>query len=143
MFKNRPRFGKVLELTNDMFLSEIDKEHKDVTIIIHIYDQKMSECKLMNECLETIAKDYAVVKFCKVKSTEINLSDKFVGTLFLLIIIYLFAFIFVFLFILKRKSGVPALLIYKNGELIGNFVKMAEEFGDEFVASDVENFLLE
>ena len=61
-----------------MFLGEIDKEHKDVTIIIHIYDQKMPECKLMNECLETIAKDYAVVKFCKVKSTEINLSDKFV-----------------------------------------------------------------
>ncbi len=79
MNKNRPRFGKVLELTNDMFLSEIDKENKDVTIIIHIYDQKMPECKLMNDCLETIAKDYAVVKFCKIKSTEINLSDKFVS----------------------------------------------------------------
>ncbi len=35
------------------------------------------------------------------------------------------------------------MLIYKNGELIGNFVKMVEEFGDDFVASDVENFLLE
>ena len=35
------------------------------------------------------------------------------------------------------------MLIYQNGELIGNFVKMIDEFGDEFCASDVENFLLE
>ena len=43
----------------------------------------------------------------------------------------------------QRKMGCPALLIYKNAELIGNFVRMGDEFGDEFCASDVENFLLE
>jgi len=116
---NLPKFGNVIELNSEMFLSEIDNENKLVKIIIHIYDQKMSECRLMNECLNQIAKDYLVVKFCKVKSSEINLSDKF------------------------KKSGCPALLIYQGGELIGNFVKMNDEFGDEFCASDVENFLLE
>lgn len=114
-----PRFGRVIELTNDTFLNEIDKENKNVKIIIHIYDQKMPECKLMNTCLEDIAKSYAIVKICKINSCEINLSDKF------------------------RKVGCPALLIYKNAELIGNFVKMGDEFGDEFCTSDVENFLLE
>ena len=44
---------------------------------------------------------------------------------------------------LQRKMGCPALLIYKNAELIGNFVRMGDEFGDEFCSSDVENFLLE
>jgi hypothetical protein len=39
--------------------------------------------------------------------------------------------------------GCPALLIYKNTELIGNFVKMSDEFGTEFCTSDVENFLIE
>ncbi len=38
----------------------------------------MPECKLMNECLEVIAKDYAIVKICRIKSGEINLSEKFV-----------------------------------------------------------------
>lgn len=114
-----PKFGKLFELTNEMFLNEIDKENKNVTIIVHIYDQKISECKLMNECLEKIAQDYQRVKFCKVRSTEINLSEKF------------------------RKTGCPALLIYKNAELIGNFVRMNDEFGDEFCSSDIENFLLE
>jgi hypothetical protein len=116
---NLPRFGRVIELSNESFLNEIDKENKNVKIIIHIYDQKMPECKLMNQCLDDIAKDYAIVKICKINSCEINLSDKF------------------------RKMGCPALLIYKNAELIGNFVKMGDEFGDEFCTSDVENFLLE
>ena len=38
----------------------------------------MPECKLMNECLEVIAKDYAIVKICRINSGEINLSEKFV-----------------------------------------------------------------
>jgi len=114
-----PRFGKVLELTNEKFLDEIDNENKNVTIIIHIYDTRIAECRIMNECLESIAPTYPFVKFCKVRSTEISLSDRF------------------------KKTGCPALLIYKNGELIGNFVKMGDEFGQEFCASDVENFLIE
>lgn len=114
-----PKFGEVLELVNETFLTEIDNENKNVKILIHIYDQKIPECRLMNECLEQICKDYLVVKFCKIKSGEVNLSEKF------------------------KKMGCPALLIYQNGELIGNFVKMNDEFGDEFCASDVENFLLE
>lgn len=116
---NLPRFGEVKELTNETFLAEIDNENKNVKILIHIYDQKIPECRLMNECLVQLAKDYVVVKFCKIRSAEINLSEKF------------------------KKIGCPALLIYQNGELIGNFVKMNDEFGDEFCASDVENFLLE
>ena len=40
-------------------------------------------------------------------------------------------------------SGVPAILVYKGGELLGNFVKLKDEFGDEFTASDVESFLVE
>lgn len=33
----------------------------------------------MNECLESIAPTYPFVKFCKVRSTEISLSDRFVN----------------------------------------------------------------
>ncbi|CAF0951996.1 unnamed protein product [Brachionus calyciflorus] len=114
-----PKFGKVIELTDEKFISEIDNENEKVTIIVHIYDTKVNECNIMNDCLETIAKDYSIVKICKIRSSAINLSDKF------------------------RKYGCPALLIYKNKEMIGNFVKMNDEFGDEFCASDVENFLIE
>jgi hypothetical protein len=45
--------------------------------------------------------------------------------------------------IIKRKLGCPALLAYKSGELVGNFVCLGEEFGQEFYTSDVESFLIE
>ena len=44
---------------------------------------------------------------------------------------------------LQAKQGVPALLIYKDKEMIANFVRMTDEFGDDFYASDIESFLLE
>ena len=36
----------------------------------------------MNECLVQLAQDYVVVKFCKIRSAEINLSEKFVSSPF-------------------------------------------------------------
>ena len=40
-------------------------------------------------------------------------------------------------------GGVPALLVYRHGEMIGNFVRLGDELGDEFCPSDVESFLVE
>ena len=37
----------------------------------------------------------------------------------------------------------PALLVYKNGEVVGNFIKISAELGEDFYATDVESFLLE
>lgn len=42
-----------------------------------------------------------------------------------------------------KVDGVPALLVYKEGQIIGNFVRITDELGDEFYEGDVENFLVE
>jgi hypothetical protein len=42
-----------------------------------------------------------------------------------------------------KAKGIPALLVYKGGSLIGNFVQLKDEFGSEFYVGDVENFLIE
>ena len=39
----------------------------------------------MNDCLEGLAQDYQFVKFCKVRSLEISLTEKFVR-IFILVI---------------------------------------------------------
>ena len=44
---------------------------------------------------------------------------------------------------LQAVTGVPALLIYKKGEMIGNFVRLSDELGSDFFANDVEGFLHE
>lgn len=44
---------------------------------------------------------------------------------------------------LQAKRGVPALLVYRGGMLIGNFIRLSDELGDDFFAADVESFLAE
>jgi hypothetical protein len=115
-----PKFGEVVALKNgDEFLHCIDGENKSVTVIIHIYEDKFKACKTMNKCLVKLAQEYPTVKFCKILSSVAGLSKKF------------------------KTVALPTILVYKNGQVIGNFIRMGEEFGDEFFASDVESYFIE
>ncbi|XP_011499018.1 PREDICTED: phosducin-like protein [Ceratosolen solmsi marchali] len=114
------RFGTVINLENvTQFLTAIDKEDKSVTIIIHIYQNDVPGCAAMNGCFITLAKEYPYVKFCKISASTVGVSKHF------------------------KKEGVPALLAYKNSQIIGNFVHVTNSLGDDFYASDVESFLIE
>ena len=36
----RPQFGRLVALdTSEQFLDAVDQEHKDVTVIVHLYDE--------------------------------------------------------------------------------------------------------
>lgn len=115
------QFGKVVALnTGDDFLNAVDKENKLTTVIIHIYENHLNACKTMNKCLNTLAEEYLHVKFCKIFGSVAGLSKDF------------------------KSSGIPALLVYKGGHLIGNFVRVSDDLGgDDFFSSDVEGFLIE
>lgn len=119
--KQQKLFGTVISLANgDEFLNAIDNEDKSVPIIVHIYENKLLACKTMNRCLDELANNYKHVKFCKIIGSVAGMSTNF------------------------KIGGIPALLVYKGGNLIGNFVRLSDELGgDEFFASDVEGFLIE
>ncbi|XP_071452680.1 phosducin-like protein [Hetaerina americana] len=117
---NVPKFGKVINLTTGQeFLDAVDKENKSVTIVVHIYEELVNGCEAMNGCLIHLSQKYNEVKFCKMKGSLAGLSHHF------------------------KVSGVPALLVYKSGQLVGNFVRLTDEFGEDFFACDVESFLIE
>ncbi|OWR41907.1 phosducin-like protein [Danaus plexippus] len=115
-----PKFGKLQTLKNqDDFLSAIDKEDVKVTVVIHIYGHNVKACESMDGCLSILASDYPAVKFCRIAVDVAGLSRHF------------------------SVEGVPALLVYKGGQIIGNFVQLATELGNDFFASNVEKFLIE
>ncbi|XP_050352007.1 phosducin-like protein [Nymphalis io] len=115
-----PRFGCVLTLNSqDEFLNAIDKEDSKVTIIVHIYNNGVRACESMDACLNILAADYQAVKYCRIAADIAGLSRHF------------------------RIDGVPALLVYKGGQIIGNFVKLVNELGEDFYACEVEKFLIE
>ncbi|XP_008215237.1 phosducin-like protein [Nasonia vitripennis] len=114
------RFGSVINLEEaEQYLKAIDEEDKSVTIIIHIYQKDVPGCTAMNGCLITLAQEYPFVKFCRILASAVGVSKHF------------------------KKEGVPALLVYKGGQIIGNFVHITNTLGDDFYASDVESFLIE
>lgn len=117
----QPLFGRVQALTDgDRFLNAVDKEHRLTTIVVHVYEAHLPACRTMDGCLEQLADEYRQVKFCKILGSVAGLSRSF------------------------KVGGVPALLVYKAGQLIGNFVRVSDDLGGEdFYASDVESFLIE
>ncbi|CAF0988874.1 unnamed protein product [Adineta steineri] len=116
---NTPRFGKQVDLTRENFTNSIDDENKNVTIIVHVFEQSAVGCKVMNNCFQCLAEQYPYVKFCRIQASEAQLSHNFV------------------------KNGCPALLVYRGGELLSSFISITNKLGDDFVASDVESLLQE
>lgn len=115
-----PIFGELFDIpTSGQLLDAIDNEQKNVTIILHIFDERLTPCQTLNNCLRSLAGDYQNVKFCKISGTIAGMSVKF------------------------KKDGLPALLVYKDTQIVGNFIRITDELGDEFYPSDVESFLLE
>lgn len=115
-----PKFGGVTTLNSqEEFLNAIDKEDTKVTVIIHIFNIKTKACETMDGCLNILAADYPTIKFCRIAADMAGLSRHF------------------------RVDGVPAILVYKGGQIIGNFVQLATELGTDFFATDVERFLIE
>lgn len=115
-----PKFGNVVNISSGQdYLDAVDKEDKNVTIVIHIYEDDAPGCEAMNGCLMCLSQEHPNVKFCKVKASIAGVSRRF------------------------KVSGVPALLVYKGGQLVGNFVRLVDEFGEDYFAEEVESFLIQ
>jgi len=118
---NKKHFGHVFTLKNgEDFLDAVDDlEHRQVQMVIHLFEPNHPGCQAIDGCLQTIAKEYSHVKFCRIQASNAGLSRNF------------------------KASGVPALLVYRSGELVANFVRLTDTLGDDFYASDLEGFLIE
>jgi len=115
-----PVFGKVYDLlTGDDFLAAVENENPNVTVVVHVYEHNVPTCSIMNTCLKVLCSEFQKTKFCKLIGSSAGMSLNF------------------------KMCGVPALLAYKAGQLVGNFVRITDELGDDFYAGDVENFLIE
>ncbi|MBN3322424.1 PHLP protein, partial [Atractosteus spatula] len=114
------RFESVFELASaEEFLETVDKEEKSTLVMIHIYEEDLPACEAMTGSMICLAAEYPLVKFCRVKSSVIGASARF------------------------TRNALPALLVYKAGDLIGNFVRITDQLGEDFFAVDVEAFLQE
>ncbi|KAL8174183.1 UNVERIFIED_CONTAM: hypothetical protein K2H54_039920 [Gekko kuhli] len=114
------QFKQVFEIpSGEAFLDTIDKGHKNTLVMIHIYEDDVPGAEALNGCMICLAAEYPAVKFCRVRSSLIGASAHF------------------------TNNALPTLLVYKGGELIGNFVRITDQLGEDFFAVDLEAFLQE
>ncbi len=115
-----PKFDAVFELDNgEAFLDVIEKEHHLTLVVVHIYDDGITGCDALNHCVTCLAAEYSSVKFCRIRASATGADERF------------------------SDDVLPALLVYKAGELLGNFMCITKHLKEEFFATDVENFLNE
>uniref|UniRef100_A0A8C2X6M2 Phosducin n=1 Tax=Cyclopterus lumpus TaxID=8103 RepID=A0A8C2X6M2_CYCLU len=115
-----PTFEEVYELeTGDAFLEVIEKEHRLTLVVVHIYQHGVKGCEQLNSCLDCLASEYSSIKFCRIDAVATGAAERF------------------------SPEVLPALLVYKAGELLGNFLAVTKHFNEDFFATDVEGFLNE
>ncbi|XP_061094903.1 phosducin b [Conger conger] len=115
-----PTFEGVQELeSGEAFLEVIEKEHQLATVVVHIYEDRVKGCEALNSCFTCLAAEYPSVKFCKIKASSTGAADRF------------------------SDDVLPTILVYKSGELLGNFLCATQHLNEEIFAVDVEAFLNE
>ncbi|CAI9532367.1 unnamed protein product [Staurois parvus] len=113
-------FKVVVDINSaEEFLDIIDKEEQNILVIILIYEDDIPGAEAANGSIICLAAEYPGVKFCRVKSSLLGTSSKF------------------------TEKALPAFLVYRSGLLMGNFVRITDQLGDDFFAVDLEAYLKE
>ncbi|XP_069488623.1 phosducin-like protein [Ambystoma mexicanum] len=114
------RFGQLLELdSGQAYLDAVDGEAAHTLVLVHIYEEGVRGAEALQGCLACLAAEYPALKVCQVRSALLGTSARFTG------------------------AALPALLAYRARQLVGNFLRLTDQLGEDFYALDLEAFLQE
>ncbi|KAG0278095.1 hypothetical protein BGZ95_004728 [Linnemannia exigua] len=106
-------FGSLMEMNAAQYVSAIDSEKKDVTVVIHIYSEFNPASKRLDGCLIQLAGRYATTKFIRIKAREVDFDEEVC----------------------------PTVLVYRAGDLIANLVMISYELSEDFDSAELEELL--
>ncbi|KAJ3060293.1 hypothetical protein HDU99_005984, partial [Rhizoclosmatium hyalinum] len=96
-----PKYGTLKEIEVDEYVSCVENVDRNVVVLVHLYQPQVEACRLVNRFLEALAAQYPLVKMVKIISTKANASFD--------------------------NIALPALLIYKGGELQKTLLRITDE----------------
>ncbi|KAF9190422.1 hypothetical protein BGZ50_000230 [Haplosporangium sp. Z 11] len=103
-------FGSLMEMNAAQYVSAIDAEKKNVTVVIHIYSEFNPACKKLDRCLIQLAGRYATTKFIRIKAREVDFDEEVC----------------------------PTVLVYRAGNLIANLVMITYELSEDYDDAELE-----
>ncbi|KAL1915013.1 uncharacterized protein VTP21DRAFT_7718 [Calcarisporiella thermophila] len=115
MRKKVRRFGSLRQIRSDQYVESVDAEDAEVSVVVHIFDNMIPSCRLLNTCLAHLARRYSAAKFLSILADEVDFDP----------------------------VGLPAVLGYRAGKLEVNLTPITDEIGEDgFDLEQVEDVLL-
>jgi thiol-disulfide isomerase/thioredoxin len=106
----KPRFGNVIEISKQDFISEVNQAPTDSYVIIHMFQDYIVHCKLIDQCLDMLAQKFINHKFVRIQATRCV--EGF------------------------RDSDCPTILVYKNSEVVHQFIACANLLGGNRISCE-------
>jgi hypothetical protein len=108
----KPKFGVVYEISRQDFIPEINQAPVGVWVVVHLYQNYVSNSALLDAALERLAPKFVHTKVVKIIATRAieNFAD----------------------------TDLPALLLYRDGQIQQQLVKCAAIFGGRIAPDTVE-----
>lgn len=108
-------FGTLQEISKTDYQVEVTESSKEVWVVVHLYQNYIPACKLLNAHLTTLSRKYKATKFLKIVADGCipNYPDK----------------------------NVPTFIIYGNGDVHAQLVGIHQLGGQNVQVDDVENLL--
>ncbi|CAM9347067.1 unnamed protein product [Chrysoparadoxa australica] len=66
----RERFGEVLEISKSDWVVEVTEGSKQGWVVAHLYEDGVTECRVMEGALHTLARKFKALKFVKIRSKQ-------------------------------------------------------------------------
>ncbi|KAJ1851348.1 phosducin [Coemansia sp. RSA 2703] len=113
---SKEKFGELTQISKPDYAGEVTDASESAWVVVHLFRDSIPACKLMNRFLSEIAQQYRATKFVKIVSVECiaNYPD----------------------------ANLPTLLVYRNGDVKGQLVKLDSLGGLRAKRRDVEKYLL-
>jgi thioredoxin-like negative regulator of GroEL len=80
---SKEKYGEVMQISKPDFVKEVTEASKECSVIVHLFQDSIPACKLMNRHLSELAQRYKAVKFLKIVADQCipNYPDRNVPTL--------------------------------------------------------------
>ncbi|KAI8912715.1 thioredoxin-like protein, partial [Gorgonomyces haynaldii] len=98
------RFGSVIDLNVDTFISAVEDEDPNVLVIVHMYQPRIQECRVLSQLLVPLARKYPGVKVCKIVATDADPDFD--------------------------PVAYPCLFVYHAGDLVQTCLRLTDEIGN-------------
>ncbi|ORX43573.1 thioredoxin-like protein [Hesseltinella vesiculosa] len=79
----KEKYGDVMEISKPEFIKQVTEASQECMVVVHLYQDAIPVCKVMNQCLSELARQFKATKFVKIVADQCipNYPDRNVPTL--------------------------------------------------------------